>query len=85
MSSTDKGLLLDTNVSHTWYRMQGCVLPTGVYKKLTGNPVGVVAVVVVVQAQRQELKCSRLAPGYFTLIGDKAPPAARDSSEVARS
>ncbi len=22
---------------------------------------------------------------YFTLIGDKAPPAARDSSEVARS
>ncbi len=24
-------------------------------------------------------------PGYFTLIGDKAPPAARDSSEVARA
>ncbi len=42
-------------------------------------------VVVVVQAQRQELKCSGLAPGYFNLIGDKAPPAARDSSEVARS
>ncbi len=27
----------------------------------------------------------RLAPGYFTLNDDKAPPAARDSSEVARS
>ncbi len=26
---------------------------------------------------RQGLKCSRRAPGYFTLIGDKAPPAAR--------
>ncbi len=24
------------------------------------------------------------APGLFTLIGDKAPPAARDSSEVPR-
>ncbi len=24
-------------------------------------------------------------PSYFTLIGDKAPPAARDSSEVARA
>ncbi len=34
--------------------------------------------------QRQELNCSRRAPGYFTLIGEKAPPAARDSSEVAR-
>ncbi len=43
------------------------------------------AVDVVVGAERQELKCSRLAPGYFTLNGDKAPPAARDSSEVARS
>ncbi len=31
------------------------------------------------------LNCSRRAPGYFTLIGDKAPHAARDSSEVARS
>ncbi len=44
----------------------------------------VVVVVVVVYAQRQELKCSRRAPGYFTLIGDKAPPAARDRSKVAR-
>ncbi len=35
--------------------------------------------------QRQKLKCSRWAPGYFTLIGDKAPPAARNSSEVARA
>ncbi len=40
-------------------------------------------VAVAVQAQRRELKCSRRAPGYFTLIGDKAPPAASDSSEVA--
>ncbi len=46
-------------------------------------PVGLVGDVVV-WAQRQELKCSRRAPGYFSLIGDKAPPAARDSSEVAR-
>ncbi len=44
---------------------------------------GVVAVVVVVFALRQGLKCSRRAPSCFTLIGDKAPPAARDSSEVA--
>ncbi len=36
----------------------------------------------VVQAQRQELNCSRRVPGCFTLIGDRAPPAARDSSEV---
>ncbi len=33
---------------------------------------------------RHIAKCSRLPPGYFTLNGDKAPPAARDSSEVAR-
>ncbi len=32
---------------------------------------------------RIQLDCSRRAPGYFTLIGDKAPPVARDSSEVA--
>ncbi len=36
-------------------------------------------------AKCQELKCSRLVPDYFTLNGDKAPLAARDSSEVARS
>ncbi len=41
--------------------------------------------VVVVKAQRQGLKCSSKALGYFTLIGDKAPPAARASSEVARA
>ncbi len=35
-------------------------------------------------AQRAN-KCSRRVPGCFTLIGDKAPPAARDSSEVARA
>ncbi len=33
----------------------------------------------------QELKYSRRAPGYFTPIGDDAPPAARDSSGVARA
>ncbi len=52
---------------------------------VTSTAVVVVVVIVVVKTQRQELKCSRLALGYFTLIGDKAPPAARDSSEVARS
>ncbi len=31
------------------------------------------------------LKCTRRVPGYFTLLGDKAPPAACDSSEVARA
>ncbi len=31
----------------------------------------------------QELKYSRRAPGYFTRIGDDAPPAECDSSEVA--
>ncbi len=30
-------------------------------------------------------KCSRRAPGYFTLISEKAPPATRDSSEFARA
>ncbi len=39
----------------------------------------------VVKAKRQKLKSPRRAPGCFTLIGGKAPPAARDSSEVARS
>ncbi len=41
--------------------------------------------VVVVSTWHQELKCSRKAHGYFTLIGDKAPLAARDSSDVARA
>ncbi len=41
--------------------------------------------VVVVEAWRYELSYSRRAPGYFTLIGDKTPPAARDISEVARA
>ncbi len=30
-------------------------------------------------------KCSRRVPGYFALIDDKAPPAARNSKEVART
>ncbi len=29
------------------------------------------------------VKCSQRVPGYFTLITDKALPAARDSSEDA--
>ncbi len=33
----------------------------------------------------QELNSSRRAPDYFTLTGDKAPSAARNSSEVARA
>ncbi len=41
--------------------------------------------VVVVYAWRQWLNCLRRTPSYFTLIGDKAPPAARGSSEVARA
>ncbi len=45
----------------------------------------VVVVVVVVYAYRQEVNCSRRAPGYFNLIRGKAPLAARDSSEVARA
>ncbi len=39
----------------------------------------------VVQAQRHELNCSRRALGYFTLIGDRTLPTARDSSKVART
>ncbi len=34
---------------------------------------------------RREFNGLRRAPGYFTLIGDKAPPAAHDSSEVAHA
>ncbi len=40
------------------------------------------SVFVVGKAQHQELK--KGAPAYFTLVDDKAPPAARDKSEVAR-
>ncbi len=38
-----------------------------------------------VKALHPELNCSRIATGYFSLIGDKAPPAARYSSEVVRA
>ncbi len=41
--------------------------------------------VVVGKTNHQELNRSRRAPGHFTLVDDKAPPAARDSSEVARA
>ncbi len=46
------------------------------------NPV---VVVFVVKPYRQELNFSRRKPDYFTPIGNKAPPAARDSSEAARA
>ncbi len=42
-------------------------------------------VFVDVKEWRQELNCSRRAPGYFSLIGEKASPTARDISEVARA
>ncbi len=37
------------------------------------------------QSERQELTCPGGAPGYFILIGDKAPPATDDRSEDART
>ncbi len=43
------------------------------------------AVFIVVKALREGGECPRRAPGYFILIGDKASPATRDSSEVARA
>ncbi len=43
------------------------------------------AVVFVALAYHQELNCSRRVAGFFTLIGDKAPPNLRDRSEVARA
>ncbi len=46
---------------------------------------GMAGVGFVVKAKRQELNYSRRAPGYFTLPSDKAPPAARDTSGVARA
>ncbi len=57
----------------------------GYVHTMTSSTEGLCVVAVAVWAQRRELKCSRRTPGYFTPIGDKAPPAARDSSEVARS
>ncbi len=38
-----------------------------------------------VYASRQEFNCSGKAHGYFTLLGDKAPPTARDRDGVARA
>ncbi len=38
-----------------------------------------------VKALHPELNCSRIATDYFTLIGDKAPPAARYTSEAVRA
>ncbi len=50
------------------------------------TPVELLVVVIVLKAKRQvsKLKCSRRAPGYYTLIGDKAPPATHDSSQGVR-
>ncbi len=45
----------------------------------------VVVAVFVVKTYCQELTRSRRAPGYFILIDDKTPPAARDCSEIARA
>ncbi len=47
-------------------------------------PVGIVfvVVVVVVKAEHEELKCSRRAPGYFTLIDDRSLPASRNNNDV---
>ncbi len=42
-------------------------------------------VVIVALAWRQELKSSKRGLGFFTLIGNKVPPAARDSIEAART
>ncbi len=55
---------------HTLAFYTKCVMPKGL----------VVTVVTVA-----ELNCSVGAPGYFTLIGEKAPSAARDSTEVVRA
>ncbi len=49
------------------------------------NPYKTVVVIVFVEASAPRAKFSSLTPGYFTLNGDKAPPATRDSDEVARS
>ncbi len=46
------------------------------------NEALVTEVVAVFKAQRQELKCSGRGPGYFALMSDKAPPAARNDVGV---
>ncbi len=45
----------------------------------------IVFIVILVNTKRHELNCSRSTPSYFTLIGDKPPPAARYSNEVDRA
>ncbi len=60
-------------------------LVTHIVNGLGNNFAADSVVVVVVEALRQGLKCSRRTPSCFTLIGDKAPPSARDSSEVVRA
>ncbi len=42
---------------------------------------GVIAFLV----KLQELNCFESVSGYFTQVGDKATPTARDSSEFARA
>ncbi len=46
---------------------------------------GVVLLLLLTSSIALKLNCSRRAPCYFTLTGDKAPPAALDSSEVMRA
>ncbi len=39
---------------------------------------------VAIEALGQVLNCSKKEPGYFTMISDRAPPAARGRSGSAR-
>ncbi len=54
--------------------------------KLSTSVISAVVVFdVIIVVLGQEFRRSRRAPGYFTLIRDKAPSTTRDSSEVARA
>ncbi len=61
-------------------RLMSSALVLHADKMLTGPQLH--SQLLLLRRQRQELICSRRAPGYFILIGDKAPRAARD---VARA
>ncbi len=43
------------------------------------------AAVVLVKVLHQDVGCSKIVPGFFTLSVTRLAPAARDSSEVARA
>ncbi len=64
-------------------RMSRVQIPTEMIKGLLMRPNK--PGFVVISAQNRQLKCSRRAPGYFTLIGDKAAPPTRHRTEVARA